>query len=59
MSEQKLSEVAQKVQKTVEEWADGCDHTHDEPEDCEACTEEMLRQAFMLVGTYFKSKKLR
>lgn len=52
-----LTEIAQIVQKIVEDWADGCEHTHNEPEDCEVCTEAMIVKVGLEVRDYLKAKR--
>lgn len=50
MDERERTERAQLIQAAVESWADGCDHTHDDPEDCEDCTVEMMRRVANAAG---------
>lgn len=41
---------AQKLALAVEEWQDDCDHTMDEPEDCEQCTRLLVDTAAEITG---------
>lgn len=41
---------AQLIHQAVEEWQDGCEHTMDEPEDCEICTKALVDKVATISG---------
>lgn len=41
---------AQLIAQAVEDWQDGCDHTMDEPEDCDQCTRELVDKVATISG---------